>query len=230
MNFFKLSLITASLLLIGCGSDSKSDDTISIADATKNMKALSAVGNLSNINTNTSKSKIQKLSKNQTLSCSQGGSMSIDISEDETTVTMIMNKCKEVDSYMDGHLNLINQDNGYFKMEMSNITFKNDKETTSAQKLIIEGNDNEYWSKIDGDMSFISQCFTGTFNIKTLEKIYEMQDGSDGVEKGKIELNGATYTFNYPNVTIKAGSETKTMLQSELDKEMESSTTCKISK
>jgi hypothetical protein len=233
MNFFKLSLITASLLLIGCGSDSKNDNTpqaTNISDATNNMKALSAIGNLSEINLNTSTSKMQKLSKNQTFSCSKGGSLSMDNSEDGTATIMVMDKCTEVDSYMDGNLKIIEQDNGYYKMEMSNVTIKNNGETTSAKKLIIEGNDNEYWSKIDGDMSFVSQCFTGEFNIKTLEKIYEMQDGSDGVEKGKIELNGATYTFNYPNVTIKAGSENKTMLQSELDKEMESSTRCKISR
>ena len=233
MNFFKLSLITASLLLIGCGSDSKSDDTpktTTIADATSNMNALNALGNLTKINNNFTTTKMQKISKNQTFSCTQGGRISMDVSDDEHTITMVMDKCKEPNSYMDGNLKIIEKDNGYYKMEMSNITIKsNNRETTSATQLVIEGNDNEYWSKIDGDMSFVSQCFTGSFNIKTLEKMYEMQDGSDGVEKGKIELNGASYTFNYPNVTIKAGSETKTMLQSELDKEMEASTTCKIS-
>jgi hypothetical protein len=233
MNFFKLSLITASLLLIGCGSNSKSDDTpkvTTIADATSNINALNAIGNLTKVNNNFTTTKMQKVSKNQTFSCSKGGRISMDVSEDTHTITMVMDKCTEVDSYMDGNLKIIEQDNGYYKMEMSNITIKDNKgETTSAKQLIIEANDNEYWSKMDGDISFISQCFKGSFNIKTLEKMYEMQDGSDGVEKGKIELNGASYSFNYPNVTIKAGSETRTMLQSELDKEMQASTTCKIS-
>jgi len=234
MNFIKLSIIATSLLLIGCGSDSKSDNNspkaTNISDATSNMKALGAIDNLSNIKTNSSISKIQKLSKTQNFPCSGGGTISMEATEDEKTMSITMDKCTEPDSFIDGSMILIEQDNGYYKMEMSDLTVKDSNgDKTSAKHFVMEGNDNEYWSKIDGDISFVSKCFTGTFNIKTLEKMYEMQDGSDGLEKGKIELNGATYDFNYPNVTIKAGSETKTMLQSELDKEMEESTTCKIS-
>ncbi len=232
MNIFKLSLIAISLLLIGCGSDSKSDDTpkaTTITEAVNNTKALSAIKNLSKLNINNT-SKMQKLYKNQTVSCSGGGSMLVNASEDGSEISIEMNKCNESGSYMDGKLAIIEKDNGYFKMTMKNLTVKESNgDTTSAKQLVMEGNDNEYWSAIDGDMSITSKCFNAKLDIKTLEKIYEMQDGSDGVEKGKIELNGASYTFNYPNVTIQAGSKTKTMLQTELDKEMESSTTCKIS-
>jgi len=230
MNFFKVTLFTASLLLIGCGSDSKSDDTpkaTTIKEATNNTKILATIGKLSKMNT--TNSRMQKLSNNQTFPCDTSGSKSIETSEDATETTLIMNKCQESDEYIDGSLSVITKDNGYFKATMKNLTVKeNNGDTTSAKQLVIEGNDNEYWSKMDGDISFNSQCFNAKLNIKTLEKMYDMQDGSDGVEKGKIELNGASYTFNYPNVTIKAGNETKTMLQSELDKEMESATTCKI--
>lgn len=232
MNIFKLSLIATSLLLIGCGSDSKSDDTPkvqSITEAVNNTKALNALGNLSKIG-GANSSKMHKLSQNQTFPCSGGGTMSINTSEDETESTIVMNKCNQEGSYMDGSLIMIEKDDGYFKMTMKNLTVKESNgDKTSAKQLIMEGNDNEYWSALDGDISIASKCFNATLDIKTLEKMYEMQDGSDGVEKGKIELNGASYTFNYPNVTIKAGSETKTMSQTELDKEMESATTtCKI--
>ena len=232
MNIFKLSLITASLLLIGCGSDSKSDDApkaTTITEAVNNTKAFNAIGNLSNIN-RTNTSKMQKLSKNQTFPCSGGGTMSLNTSEDETESTIVMNKCNQEGSYIDGSLTMIEKDNGYFKVTMKNLTVKDSNgDKISAQQLVMEGNDNEYWSVMNGDISIVAKCFNATLDIKTLEKMYEMQDGSDGVEKGKIELNGASYTFSYPNVTIKAGSETKTMLQTELDKEMESATTtCKI--
>ncbi len=76
---------------------------------------------------------------------------------------------------------------------------------------------------IDGDLNVISQCFTGNFNVKTDEKIYDAQDGSDNAESGILELNGATYTFNNPYVTIKVDNEEKTLLQSDLEKEMNSS-------
>lgn len=232
MNIFKLSLITTSLLLIGCGSDSKSDDTpkaTTITEAVNNTKALNALGNLSKINSVNS-SKMQKLSQNQTFPCSGGGTMSIKTSEDETESTIVMDECNQDNSFINGSFTMIEKDNGYFKMTMKNLTVKESNgDKTIAKELVMEGNDNEYWSAINGDISISSQCFNATLDIKTLEKMYEMQDDSDGVEKGKIELNGASYTFNYPNVTIKAGSETKTMLQTELDKEMESATTtCKI--
>ena len=232
MNIFKLSLIATSLLLIGCGSDSKSDDTpkvTTISEAVNNTKALGAVSSLGKLN-RINNSKMQKTSLNQTVSCSGGGSMSLDMSEDGSEMSIEMNKCNQAGSFMDGELTIIEKDNGYFKMTMKELTVKDSNgDKTSAKQLVMEGNENEYWSVIDGDMSITSKCFNADFNIKTLEKMYEMQDGSDGVEKGKIELNGASYTFNYPNVTIQVGSETKTMLQTELDKEMESATTsCKI--
>jgi hypothetical protein len=233
MNFFKLSLVTVSLLLVGCGSDSKSDDNsgtkvTTIEEAETNMKSMGAVGNVGGAigKIKSNNSKMQKLSKSENHPCAKSGNMSWDFSEDGTTTKITMNKCTENDFYMDGSMSINEQDSGYFKMEMNNLTIKSNGEDISSKHFIMEGNDNEYWSKIDGDMSLVSKCFSGTFDFKTLEKMYETQDGSDAVEKGKIELNGATYDFNYPNVTIKAGSESKTMLQSELDKEMESATTC----
>ena len=232
MNFFKLSLVATSLLLIGCGSSSNKSSTApkatTVKDATKNIKALDSLKSLEKIGQSTT-TKMQKLSKAQSVPCSGGGTMSVDISEDETTSTIVMNKCTQGDSYLNGTLTTIEQDNGYYKISINGLTVKQNNEETSATKLVMEGNDKEYWSTIDGDLKFkSSNCFSGTFDIKTLEKMYDMQDGSDGVRKGKLELNGATYTFDYPNVTIQVGGESKTMTQKELEKEMESTTSCNI--
>lgn len=232
MNFIKLSILATSILLIGCGDDSKNDTVTkarTIEDATKNMKALNAIGNLSKFDNNNI-NKIQNLSKEKSFPCAKGGNMSIDISEDSTQSTIIMDECKQNDnSYIDGKFEVVEKDNGYSKTIITNYTLKDSNgEEFSTPKLIIEENDNEYWSTIDGDLKIRTKCFNGSFNIKTLEKMYDMKDGSDGVREGKIELNGATYDFSYPNVTIKTAGNTKTMTQEELDKEMTSATNCDI--
>ncbi|KIM03038.1 MAG: hypothetical protein KU29_13100 [Sulfurovum sp. FS06-10] len=100
---------------------------------------------------------------------------------------------------------------------------KDSEMTMTSTHFVTEYDDIENWTTLDGDLNVISRCFTGNLNVKTNEKMYEAQDESNNTESGILELNGATYTFHNPHVTIKVGNEEKTLLQSDLEKEMNSS-------
>jgi hypothetical protein len=231
MNFLKLSLITASLLLIGCGSssdDGGSDapEATTIEKAESNFKAfggaMSSSQELKNQNT-----KMKQLAKTESGSCTHGGTFSMSLSEDETNMNMSFNNCKFDDTYIDGTMIMTEYDDYHYKMEMKNLTMKDSENDLYFKNLALEENELEYWSTIDGDMNINSKCFTGKYNFTTLERLIETQDASDNLESGKLKLNGAIYTFNNPNVTIEVAGKTKTILQTELDEQMTSETTCK---
>ena len=132
----------------------------------------------------------------------------INIIIDEKTVnnvsTMLMN----------GVMNEKNSDGEINNMSVTNMKFV-EKETST-----------ESWVNIDGMIKIESKCFTGTYTFKTIEKLVEAKDGSDNFESGILNLNNATYTFKNPDVTIKVGSTTETILQSELEKRFETETVC----
>ena len=96
----------------------------------------------------------------------------------------------------------------------------------TSTHLIFKEDAQEHWSTMDGEMKIASQCFGGNFTFETVAKMYEAQDGSDNVESGILKMNGATYTFVNPYVTIKAGGEERTILQTELEKEMNHTNGC----
>ena len=231
MNFLKLSLITASLLLIGCGSssdDGGSDapEATTIEKAESNFKAfggaMSSSQELKNQNT-----KMKQLAKTEGGSCANGGTLSMDLSEDEKNINISFNNCKFDDTYIDGTMIITAYDDYHYKMEMKDLTIKDSESDTYFKSLALEENELEYWSTMDGDINMNSKCFTGKYNIATLERMVEAQDASDSIESGKLKLNGAIYTFNNPNVTIEVGGKTKTITQTELDEQMSSETTCK---
>ena len=86
---------------------------------------------------------------------------------------------------------------------------------------------NDRWSTIDGRIGIESKCDTGTYTFQTIEKLVSTRNGK--IEFGILKLNGATYTFDNPYVTIKAGSEEETILQSELTKRtQEQNSNCQI--
>ena len=277
MNFFKLSLLTVSLLLIGCGSDSKSNsdkpnDTKveSIKDAQKNFKVITAFGGLGKsigqvTNTdNLKKQKIlNKLQKEGPRSCKDGGTSSVVISQNETIIEMNFNQCKVNDSLQNGRI-IITDINDYdSKLEIIEYTYSdrnssgymnitmeektiNNISTTLMNGVINQKNSNgeinnmsvtnmksveketstEFWYTMDGSMSIESKCFTGAYTFKTIEKLVQAKDGSENLESGILKLNSATYTFNNPDVTIKIGSSTETILQSDLEKRFETETVC----
>jgi hypothetical protein len=107
---------------------------------------------------------------------------------------------------------------------MTNLTVKNGAIELKTDKFVVTKKESEFWSTVDGDMSIVAKCFSGKYEFKTLEKLYDAQDGSDNVERGILELNGVRYIFDNPNVTIKTASNERTILQSDLEKEMQ--TTC----
>ena len=95
--------------------------------------------------------------------------------------------------------------------EKNNIAFTNfiikEKETV-----------NESWTTLNGMVAIESKCTTGTYRLETIEKLVDATDGSDHTESGILKINGATYTFENPYVTIKAGTQEETIKQSELEK------------
>jgi len=276
MNFFKLSLVTISLLLVGCGSGSDSSSTVddtkieTVADAQKNFKALSAfggmgssIGNSTNFKNLQNNTKLNKLQKGQKQACTDGGTLSFSISEDEKIMEINYDNCRMDGASYDGGIKITNINSNASKIELTkykysdstgsgyiNITMEdntlNDISTTilngvvkqksnsgeiknisvSNMKLVEKDTSSESWSTIDGKMSIESKCFTGKYTFETVEKLVDATDESDNVESGILKLNGAIYTFNNPDVTIKVGSATETILQSELEKRFQTESVC----
>jgi len=100
--------------------------------------------------------------------------------------------------------------------EVNNISFND--------FIIVEKDTyGESWFTMDGVMSVESKCVTGRYQFKTLEKLVETQDDSDNIEMGILEINEARYHFENPYVTITVGGDERTVLQRELEAEMNSS-------
>ena len=231
MNFFKLPLLATSLLLIGCGSSDKANSDIkqatTIEKAKENVKSLGAIGNFEKAFSSFQSSKMAKIPEAQNIQCEKSGTLSIEISENQQVTTITMKECQNRDEYINGVLTITEYDDNRGKFEMDNLTIKDNELTLTAKNFIEVYNDSEGWNTLNGNLDIASKCFTGSFAFKTLEKLIDAKGDTDTLESGKIELNGAVYTFNNPNVTITAGSETVTMLQSELEKKFENTTECK---
>ena len=127
---------------------------------------------------------------------------------------------------MDGTISETELSDGTVNLTMSNLTMKNDGTELKTSSFVIVENESEYWSTMDGDIKVTAKCFSGNYDFKTISKVYDAQDGTDNAESGIFELNGARYTFSNPYVTIKTATEEETILQSELEKRMNNSTTC----
>ena len=104
--------------------------------------------------------------------------------------------------------------------EINNMTLDNFLSTSKTSS-------SESWITLDGGISLESKCFTGNFTFETIEKLIDAKDGTENLESGILKINTATYTFENPEVTIKTGSGETTMLQSELEKELETEIECK---
>ena len=228
----KFSLITSTIITFNaCGGGSNGGETstsgltqiTTVDDAKNNFQALSAMDSL-NGTSNSLNNKTSKYNKTNSANCNNGGSISV--TEEGSNMNIVANNCKNGSYYMNGNFTITESSNGTEKIIMSNITIKDQEIEFSSKNLTLVTNDSEHWSKMDGDMYITSKCFSGKYNLETIQKIYDAQDGSDNEESGIVKLNGATYIFNNPYVTIKIGDKEETILQSELEKQMNKTTTC----
>jgi len=274
-----VSVITGSLILIGCGSSSKSNgetavnvsEAKTVKEAEKNLNALGSFTSIDLSVANLSDSKVlsskllSKLQKSKTVVCSDSGSITLDISDDGRKLIYLFDKCQHGLTYTNGKLTLIRSDDNSFEIDFDKLTVRDiggtqymdikmkfseensistisfdgvvNQTTTSGEtnnmsmtNMVFKHQETsvESWTTIDGKMALESKCVTGVYDFKTVEKLIEARDGSENTESGILILNGATYTFENPHVTIEAGSESETMLQSELERRMELSNTCNI--
>jgi len=228
MNILKLSLLTSAMLLIvncgGGGSDSSAPALTKIEtveEAKSNFKALTALGGFDDIDS--SKSEKAFSFKTNSGSCDSG---TVSVTETENKFILVANGCTIGSTYMDGTISETELSDGTVNLTMSNLTMKNDGTELKTSSFVIVENESEYWSTMDGDIKVTAKCFSGNYDFKTISKVYDAQDGTDNAESGIFELNGARYTFSNPYVTIKTATEEETILQSELEKRMNNSTTC----
>jgi len=275
MKHFKLSLVTLTILISGCGgggsnnSTPAANDAKTVVEAEKNYNAFSTLDSLDTLSLDSLLENTKTLSKaanhkvtNQkatTIHCSNGGTETITISDDETTNHVSFNHCKEDAFEANGEMTLVYQDNGNMHITYKDLTIINEEgrqymnftmqfDTESSAPIItisIDGivnqttksgeknnltfsnfvlkdkeTSDESWSTINGTVAVESKCTTGTYRFETIEKLVDATDGSDNIESGILKLNGATYTFENPDVIIEAGTEVKTMTQSELAQHM----------
>ena len=228
-------LFIGSTLLIftACGGNSSKEDkpkverVKNISEAKENYKALGAFSSLNSSINSISTTSSTKLQKTQSNNCTNGGSATFNYVESSNSVTLTFSSCIEENTLIDGTMIMIQSDDEiHTKIQFKNLTMDDGKTKITSNSLIFEDDSNEHWSTMDGDLGVVSKCFSGNFDFETVAKLYEAQDGSDNLESGILKLNGATYTFANPYVTIKAGSEERTILQSELEKEMNDSNGC----
>jgi hypothetical protein len=131
--------------------------------------------------------------------------------EEYINITMVQSKSNDITTIkFDGVINETAKNK-----EVSNMSFDN---------MVITNKDtySESWSTIDGGINLKSKCVTGNYQFTTKEKLVDAKDRTDNLESGILDINGATYTFENPYVTVKTATEEKTMLQSKLTEEMES--------
>jgi hypothetical protein len=131
--------------------------------------------------------------------------------EQYMNITMVVSKSNDIETVK-------------FNGVMNQTSKSNDVSNISLDNMIIVEKDtySESWSTIDGGINLKSKCVTGNYKFTTVEKLVDAQDGTYNTESGILDINGARYTFENPYVTVKTATEEDTMLQSELEKEMES--------
>jgi len=269
MKFFTLSIVIASLTLIGCGSSSKSSEgTPKNATEVKTVKeaekSLYVMGAYQLIFIPAHFSLSENKQTTGTIACADSGSKTYVSFGVGRGFLWTFNKCQSGNVYIDGTKKTLIGDDG-MEINYDKMTFKNVRGTqyldfitkiSEEENIVTSRKDgvlnlttkageisnlklinyvtktkmtsDELWATIvDGTLEFESKCVTGTYVFETVETLVDARDGSV-TESGILKINGATYTYDYPDVTIEAGSESETMSQSELNKRVEESSSCSI--
>jgi hypothetical protein len=164
------------------------------------------------------------------------GSLSMTQGDSILTYNISFNDFTYQGIYGEGYIDMemkASYSNNIYTSEMNGEirqTINGNVESMSASNLIIQEKDTdlESWYTVNGNLAFVSSCYTGSYELKTVENLVDATDGSDNTESGVLEINGATYSFDNPYVTIKAGSEEETILQSELEQDL-NTTGCNLS-
>lgn len=79
-----------------------------------------------------------------------------------------------------------------------------------------ESTASKSWTTLNGFVDLNSSCLVGQFQVKTVEKLINLDRKEGTVDSGILEVNGVTYTFEKPYVTIKLNDEETTLLQTEV--------------
>lgn len=284
MNYFKSSLIILAIIFSACGGNSSGGSSASsntneaqtVADAEKNLNALSAfkavdisVKGVTKASTKmlrktlNNKFDIQKVTTN---TCKDGGTITEDNPDDDKTLSYTFNNCQDGTYSINGKLIFIVTDANHISLtyknltvkdvggtQYMNLTYKISKDDNDVTTLLIDGEVkqtlksgevnnisysnftvaekktySESWATIDGTISLETKCTTGTYVFETVEKLVAAKDRSNNTESGILKLNGATYTYENPYVTIEVKGKSETILQSELKKRMEQHNNCEF--
>ncbi len=184
-------------------SDAKNDMDLTFKDC----KVGTTVTN-GEISLRSSKSKITLIYRNYVVTDRVGErkvNYKMDIEILENSATLLSN----------GTVKLINSKNETFTKVIDNISWK-----------LSTLNNDMFWT-FNGKVSFDSKCFTGTYNVQTVEDItVRNYKSNSSISSGILKVNTATYTYEDPYVTIETEGETKIILQSEVKREKSPDYTC----
>jgi len=146
MKYFKLSLVTLAILISGCGGESsnntppaQADEAKTITEAEKNLNVLSSLSMKSispDVVTGSSLKVFNKTISNKvtnqkavTVSCSNGGTININVSDDEKRFHYSFKSCKNDVSFINGEMTMIQKNSENTELTYDKLTIKNEDGT-----------------------------------------------------------------------------------------------------
>jgi len=131
------TILSASLLLIGCGGDSNEKTSApqtnnmapanTVKEATRNLNALSSFQSIDiskAIKTNKSTQKMYKVQKGETVACPDGGSLNYDISDNQKEITYKYKSCQNGAAYINGNMTIDMDNQENYTVVISDFTYR----------------------------------------------------------------------------------------------------------